>query len=103
MESPGTSGKCCASCAVLKESEIVKKHLMLDHEHMMIAIPPKYAASQVIEFIEDNSAIYLALVYGESKGNFGVQPFLAPRVFSLVFSGSYCPWDGTGDSGYSSE
>jgi REP element-mobilizing transposase RayT len=31
-----------------KESRIEEGHLMPDHVHMMIAIPPKYAVSQVI-------------------------------------------------------
>jgi len=35
-----------------KESRIEEGHLMPDHVHMMISIPPKYAASQVIGFIE---------------------------------------------------
>ena len=31
-----------------KESQIEEGHLRADHEHRMIAIPPKYAVSQVI-------------------------------------------------------
>jgi putative transposase len=31
-----------------KESRIEEGHLLPDHVHMMIAIPPKYAVSQVI-------------------------------------------------------
>lgn len=31
-----------------KESEIEEGHLMPDHVHMMISIPPKYAVSQVV-------------------------------------------------------
>ena len=38
---------------------------------MMIAIPLKYAVSQVIGFIKGKSAIHLARVYGERKRNFG--------------------------------
>jgi len=43
---------------------------MPDHAHMMISIPPKYAVSQVIEYIKGKSAIHLARVYGERKRNF---------------------------------
>lgn len=32
--------------AVQKESKIEEGHLMLDHVHMMLSIPPKYAVSQ---------------------------------------------------------
>src|SRR5207249_1645655 len=35
-----------------KESRIEEGHLMPDHVHMMIAIPPKYAVSQVIGYIK---------------------------------------------------
>jgi REP element-mobilizing transposase RayT len=35
-----------------KESGIEEGHLLPDHVHMMIAIPPKYAVSQVIGFIK---------------------------------------------------
>jgi len=31
-----------------KESQIEEGHLMSDHVHMMISIPPKYAVSQVV-------------------------------------------------------
>ena len=34
-----------------KESRIEEGHLMPDHVHMVISIPPKYAVSQVIGFI----------------------------------------------------
>jgi putative transposase len=36
--------------AMQKESRIEEGHLMSDHVHMMISIPPKYAVSQVIGF-----------------------------------------------------
>ena len=34
-----------------KESEIEEGHLMPDHVHMMISIPPKYAVSSVATFL----------------------------------------------------
>ena len=40
-----------------KESRIEEGHLMPDHVHMMISIPPKYAVSRVIGFIKGKSAI----------------------------------------------
>ena len=63
--------------AMQKESRIEEGHLMSDHVHMMIAIPPKYAVSQVIGFIKGKSAIHLARVYGERKRNFVGQHFWA--------------------------
>jgi putative transposase len=63
-----------------KESRIEEGHLLRDHVHMMIAIPPKYAVSQVIGFMKGKSAIHLARVYGERKKNFVGQHFWA-RVY----------------------
>ena len=60
-----------------KESEIQQGHLMIDHVHMMISIPPKYAVSQVVGFIKGKSAIHLARVYAERKRNFVGQHFWA--------------------------
>ena len=64
-----------------KESRIEEGHLMPDHVHMMISIPPKYAVSQVIGFIKGKSAIHLARVYGERKRNFVGQNFWARGYF----------------------
>ena len=33
-------------------------HLMPDHVHMLISIPPKYAVSQVVGYIKGKSAIH---------------------------------------------
>ena len=64
-----------------RESRIEEGHLMSDHVHMMIAIPPKYAVSQVIGYIKGKSAIHLARVYGEKKRNFVGQSFWARGYF----------------------
>jgi putative transposase len=64
-----------------KESRIEEGHLMSDHVHMMIAIPPKYAVSQVIGYIKGKSAIHVARVYGERKRNFVGQHFWARGFF----------------------
>jgi putative transposase len=64
-----------------KESRIEEGHLMPDHVHMLISIPPKYAVSQVVGFIKGKSAIHLARVYGERKRNFVGQHFWARGYF----------------------
>ena len=64
-----------------KESRIEEGHLLSDHVHMMIAIPPKYAVSQVIGYIKGKSAIHVARVYGERKMNFVGQHFWARGCF----------------------
>src|ERR1041384_4811172 len=67
--------------ATQKESRVEEGHLMPDHVHMMISIPPKYAVSQVIGYIKGKSAIHLARVYGERKRNFIGQHFWARGYF----------------------
>ena len=74
-------GEVFRKLAAQKESQIVEGHLMPDHVHMMIAIPPKYAVSQVVGFIKGKSAIHLARVYAERKRNFVGQHFWARGYF----------------------
>ena len=74
-------GKVFRELARQKECEIEEGHLMVDHVHMLISIPPKYAVSQVIGYIKGKSAIHLARVYGERKRNFVGQSFWARGYF----------------------
>ena len=64
-----------------KQSRIEEGHLMKDHVPMLIAIPPKFAVSQVVGFIKGKSAIHLERVYGERKRNFVGQHFWARGYF----------------------
>ena len=74
-------GEVFRTLAQQKESRIEEGHLLADHVHMMIAIPPKYAVSQVIGYIKGKSAIHLARVYGERRRNFAGQHFWARGYF----------------------
>ena len=64
-----------------KESEIEAGHLMPDHVHMMISIPPKYAVAQVVGYIKGKSAIYIARNFAERRRNFVGQHFWARGYF----------------------
>ena len=55
--------------AFQKESKVEEGHLMPDHVHMLLSIPPKYAVSNVVGYIKGKSAIHLARVYRERKRN----------------------------------
>ena len=50
-----------------KGCQIVEGHLMADHVHMCISIPPKYAVSNVVGFIKGKSAISIAREYRGKK------------------------------------
>jgi putative transposase len=74
-------GEVFKKLASYKESRVEEGHLMPDHVHMLISIPPKYAVSQVVGYIKGKSAIHLARVYGERKRNFVGQHFWARGYF----------------------
>ena len=64
-----------------KESQIVEGHLMADHVHMCISIPPKYAVSSVVGFIKGKSAISIARNFLGRKRNFTGESFWARGYF----------------------
>lgn len=74
-------GEMFRQLAQRKECRILEGHLMSDHVHMLIAIPPKYAVSQVVGYMKGKSAIHIARVYGERKRNFVGQHFWARGYF----------------------
>ncbi len=74
-------GEVFKKLASYKESRVEEGHLMPDHVHMLISIPPKYAVLQVVGYIKGKSAIHLARVYGERKRNFVGQHFWARGYF----------------------
>jgi REP-associated tyrosine transposase len=51
-------------------SIIIEGHMVQDHVHMLIKIPPKYSVSQVIGYIKGKSAIAVARQFGGRKRNF---------------------------------
>ena len=59
-----------------KECEIVEGHLMPDHVHICIAIPPKHAVASVIGFLKGKSAIAIARLSGKER-NFTGEHFWA--------------------------
>jgi putative transposase len=53
-------GEVIKDLAKRKECEIQEGHLLGDHVHFLISIPPKYAVSEVVGFIKGKSAIQIA-------------------------------------------
>jgi len=72
--------------ALQRESRILEGHLMGDHLHMLVSIPPKYAVSQVVGYLKGKSAIHIARSYGNRKQNFTGQHFWA-RGYYVFTSG----------------
>jgi len=69
------------SLAGQRECVIEEGHLMPDHVHMLISIPPKYSVAQVMGFIKGKSAIHIARSYMGRKRNFVGQSFWARGYF----------------------
>ena len=75
-------GEIFHSLARQKESLIEEGHLLPDHVHMMISIPPKYAVSQVVGYIKGKSAIHIARRYSGRQRNYIGQHFWARGCFA---------------------
>jgi putative transposase len=70
-------GEIFRDLAAQKECKVVEGHLMSDHVHILLSIPPKYSVSQVVGFIKGKSAIQIARNFQVRKKNFVGQHFWA--------------------------
>jgi len=70
-------GEILKDLAEQKGCKIEEGHLMPDHVHMLISIPPKHAVSQVVGFIKGKSAISIARNYMGRRKNYTGQKFWA--------------------------
>lgn len=57
--------------------KVEEGHLMVDHVHMLLKIPPKYAVSQVMGYIKGKSAICIARQFMGRRRNFTDEHFWA--------------------------
>ena len=53
-----------------KECCVEEGHLMADHVHMLLSIPPKHAVSQIVGYIKGKSAIHIVRSYYGNRRNF---------------------------------
>ena len=60
-----------------RESKILSGHLVQDHVHMLIQIPPKRAVSEVVGYLKGKAAIAIAREFGGKKRNFNGEKFWA--------------------------
>ena len=70
-------GEIFRDLASQKGCSIIEGHLMSDHVHILISIPPKYAVSQVVGFLKGKSAIAIARNFMGRRKNFTGQHFWA--------------------------
>ena len=60
-----------------KECEIIEGHLLPDHVHMCIAIPPKHAVASVVGFLKGKSAMAIARQFSGRQRNYTGEHFWA--------------------------
>ena len=75
-------GEAFRELASQRECRIHEGHLMGDHVHMLISIPPKYSVSQVVGYIKGKSAIHIARAYMGRRRNFRGQSFWARGYYA---------------------
>ncbi len=72
-----------------KECRIIEGHVMPDHIHMCIEVPPKHAVASVIGLLKGKGAIAIARQFGSRDRNFSSEPGLvAMRSRRLALSWS---------------
>ena len=60
-----------------KGCRILEGHMVQDHVHMLISIPPKYAVSQIVGYTKGKRAVAVARQFNERKQNFNGEQFWA--------------------------
>jgi putative transposase len=64
-----------------KGCKIEEGHIMPDHVHMLISVPPKYAVSAVMGYIKGKSAIHVARHFMKRERNYAGQKLWARGFF----------------------
>ena len=67
--------------AARKESRIEVGHMMPDHIHILLSVPPKYAVSAVVGIMKGKSAIWIARHIDRKSRNFTGANFWARGYF----------------------
>jgi putative transposase len=74
-------GEIFRELAKQRECLVVEGHLMIDHVHMCLSVPPKHSISNVVGFIKGKSAISIARQFGGRQRNFTGEVFWARGYF----------------------
>ena len=78
---PEMGGRNAPKYAQRKGVTIEEGHLMKDHVHMCISIPPKYSVSNVVGYLKGKSAISIAKKFRGRQRNFNGEEFWARGYF----------------------
>ena len=61
--------------------EIIEGHLMPDHVHMLLAIPPKYSVSSVVGCLKGESSLMIFDRHANMRYKFGNRKFWAEGYY----------------------
>ena len=64
-----------------KGVEIIEGHMMSDHVHLLLSIPPKYSVSQVMGYLKGKSAMMIFDRHSNLKYKFGNRHFWATGYY----------------------
>jgi len=64
-----------------KGIEIVEGHMMPDHVHLLLSIPPKYSISSIMEYLKGKSAMMIFERHSNLKYKFGNRHFWATGYY----------------------
>jgi putative transposase len=64
-----------------KGVEIIEGHLMPDHVHMLVSIPPKYSVAQFMGYLKGKSALMIFDQHANLKYKFGNRHFWAEGYY----------------------
>lgn len=67
-----------------KGVEIIEGHMMPDHIHLLVSVPPKYSISQFMGYLKGKSAMMIFERHGNLKYKFGSRNFWAGYYVSTV-------------------
>ena len=74
-------GKILRQLCGYKGIEIVEGHLMPDHIHMLVSVPPKYSVSQFMGYLKGKSSLMIFDKHANLKYKFGNRHFWAEGYY----------------------
>ena len=64
-----------------KGIKIIEGHMMIDHVHLLVAIPPKYSVSEIMGYLKGKSAMMIFERHSNLKYKFGNRHFWAEGYY----------------------
>ena len=59
----------------MERDEIIEGHMMSDHVHLLVSVPPKYSISQIMGYLKGKSAMMIFERHANLKYKYGNRNF----------------------------